>query len=173
MLDFSTLRFRKADRTYTQAICDLVNLTYRGTTGWTTEATIIQGNRTNPQEIEAALSKSDAQFLIVQQHSQLIACIYIAREHAHAFIGFFSVHPDWQKCGLGKYLLGYAETYAQNAMGIRKFIMFVISQRSELIAFYQRRGYRLTGQVKSYPLYLGVPRIDGLTIDYLEKIVTT
>ena len=86
---------------------------------------------------------------------------------------FFSVHPDWQKCGLGKYLLGYAETYAQNAMGIRKFIMFVISQRSELIAFYQRRGYRLTGQVKSYPLYLGVPRIDGLTIDYLEKIVTT
>jgi hypothetical protein len=50
--------------------------------------------------------------------------------------------------------------------------MVVISQREELISFYERRGYRRTGEIAEYPLHLnvGVPRAEGLTIEYLEKI---
>jgi GNAT superfamily N-acetyltransferase len=171
MLDFSALWLEKAREMHVQAICDLVNLTYRGDTGWTTEAAIIQGNRTNHQEVKAALYKPDADFFVMHRQNQMIACIYIAKENAHAFIGFFSVHPDWQGKGLGSYLLAQTEIYAKGALGINKLLMFVISQRSELLSYYQRRGYRSTGRVEAYPLHLGVPKVTGLTIDYLEKTI--
>ena len=171
MLDLSSLRLEKAGHSEIQAICDLVNLTYRGPIGWTTEVAIIQGNRTNPQEIETALYKPNASFLVMRQQDQVVACIYIAKEDAGAFVGFFSVHPDWQKKGLGKYLLAQAELHARDALGINKLLMFVISQRTELIAFYQRRGYRLTGQTGICPHYLGKAIVIGLTIDYLEKTI--
>lgn len=171
MLNLSSLRFERAGQAEIQAICDLVNLTYRGKFGWTTEVAIIQGDRTNYQEIEAALSKPDANFLVVQQQNRLVACIYVAKEDIHAFIGFFSVHPDWQGKGLGKYLLAQAEIHAREIFGINKLLMFVISQRTELISFYQRRGYQLTGQTEICPHGLGKPKVAGLTIDYLEKTI--
>lgn len=169
MLDFSVFRLLQAEERHARAICDLVNLTYRGDIGWTTEAAIMQGNRTDIREVEAALRKSGAAFFTMHYHEQLIACIYVAKESTHAFIGFFSVHPDWQGKGVGKYLLAHAESFAQSVLGINKLLMYVISQRPELISFYRRRGYRLTGQVEACPSHLGMPKVTGLTIDYLEK----
>ena len=171
-MDFSAFHLEKADNGHAQAICDLVNLTYRGEVGWTTEASIIQGDRTNRQEIETALSNSNAHFFVIYQAQMLASCIYVAKEDEHVYIGFFSVHPGLQGKGFGKYVLEQAETFALRNMGIRKFIMFVVSQRPELIAFYERRGYSRTGRIEAYPLYLGigVPRVSGLTIEYLEKV---
>ena len=168
-MDFLTLSFEKADISQAQAISDLINLTYRGTTGWTTEAAIIQGDRTNRQEIEAAMMNPDGHFFIVNWQSAPAACIYIASEKEYAYIGFFSVHPSLQGQGFGSYMLEQAEIFARDSLHVHKFILFVISQRPELIAFYQRRGYRGTGRIEPFPPYLGVPKIAGLTIEYFEK----
>lgn len=154
-----------------QAISDLVNLTYRGTDGWTTEAAIIQGDRTNRQEIEVALTNPNGCFLVAQLPQLLASCIYVAQEKEYAYIGFFSVHPSLQQRGLGKFMLTQAEAFAYQSLGVQKFVMFVISQRPELIAFYHRRGYRSTGRIEAYPSFLGIPRTSDLTIEYLEKIV--
>lgn len=170
-MDFSTCRLEKACYHQAQAISDLINQTYRGGIGWTTEAAIIQGDRTDRREIEAALAHPDAFFFVVNQPFMLASCIYVAKENEHAYIGFLSVHPSLQQQGFGKYMLEQAEVFAYHAMQVRRFSMFVVSQRPELIAFYQRRGYRLTGQVDAYPLHLGVPKTSDLTIDYLEKVV--
>lgn len=172
-MDVSQFRLEEAHEDQWQAIADLVNLTYRGDQGWTRETHIIQGDRTNRQEIESVLSKPDAYFFVVNQPKLLAACIYIVKENEHAYIGFFSVHPSLQGQGLGKYVLEQTEAYALKTMNIRKFVMFVVSQRSELIQFYERRGYAHTGKIESYPLHLniGVPKVPGLTIEYLEKIV--
>ena len=74
---------------------------------------------------------------------------------------------------LGNYVLEQADNFAFSTLRVRKFVMFVISQRPELIAFYQRRGYSSTGRIETYPLHLGigVPKVSGLTIEYLEKII--
>lgn len=172
-MDYSHFYLEKARYDQAQAISNLVNLTYRGETGWTKETQIIQGDRTNRQEIEIILSKPNAHFLVVNYPQALAACIYVAKEQAHAYIGFFSVHPGLQGKGLGKHVLEQAETFAQRTMGVQKFVMFVVSQRPELIAFYERRGYLRTGRVEAYPLDLGigVPKVSGLTIEYLEKII--
>ena len=168
-MDFSAFRFEKANANQAQAISDLINLTYRGNAGWTTEAAIIQGDRTNRQEIEAIMRNSDAYFFVVNLPSMLASCIYVAQEKEQACIGFFSVHPDLQGQGLGKYMLEQAETFARGVMHVHQFAMFVISQRTELMEFYQRRGYYCTGRIEAYPAYLGKPKIAGLTIEYLEK----
>ena len=168
-MDFSTLCFEKAAINQAQAISDLINLTYRGTTGWTTEAEIIHGDRTNRQEIEAAMMNPSGHLFVVNQLSMPAACIYITSEKEHAYIGFFSVHPSLQGQGFGNYMLEQAEIFARDFLLAHKFVLFVISQRPELIAFYQRRGYRGTGRIEVFPSYLGVPKITGLTIEYLEK----
>lgn len=168
---FSNSYIEKARLDQAQAIGDLVNLTYRGEVGWTKETHIIQGYRTTREEIESSLGNPDAHFFVVNHVQLLAACIYVAKEQNSAYIGYFSVHPDLQAQGLGKQVLKQAETYALAHMDINKFVMFVVSQRPELIAFYERRGYRRTGVVEAYPVNLGIgiPKVEGLTIEYLEK----
>jgi ribosomal protein S18 acetylase RimI-like enzyme len=171
-MDFSRFCLEKADYRQSQTISDLINLTYRGETGWTRETHIIQGARTNRYEIEAALLRPNAHFLVTYQAQLLASCIFVAKENEHAYLGFFSVHPSLQEKGLGKHVLEQTEVFAMKTMGVRKFVMFVVSQRRELIAFYERRGYLRTGRIEAYPLHLhiGIPRITGLTIEYLEKV---
>jgi len=48
----------------------------------------------------------------------------------------------------------------------------VIDVRAELIAFYQRRGYRRTGIKKPFPYgdeRFGIPKRDDLQFEVLEK----
>ena len=81
--------------------------------------------------------------------------------------------PNLQRKGLGKYMLEQVETFALRTLGVHKFVMFVVSQRPELIAFYQRRGYSRTDRVETYPLHLGigVSKVPELTMEDLEKII--
>ncbi|SES66295.1 Ribosomal protein S18 acetylase RimI [Nitrosomonas marina] len=170
-IDLSQLILEPAVPVHCRDICDLINLTYRGETGWTRETHIIGGDRTNLDEISTAMAKPDARFYVVYLEQLLTACIYLSREQCHAYIGFFSVHPNYQGIGVGKHILHQAEDIARQELAARRIRMFVVSQRPELIAFYQRRGYQRIGSQEPYPLQLkiGVPKVDGLTIEYLEK----
>ncbi|MDP1558832.1 MAG: GNAT family N-acetyltransferase [Nitrosomonas sp.] len=171
--DFSRLGIEQAQPGQPDEISDLVNLTYRGDVGWTRETHIVQGDRTNRNEVSSAIANPAAHFLVVNQEQKLASCIYVAKEENSAYIGFFSVHPSLQGKGVGKHVLKQAEAFALAKMDIQKFVMFVVSQRPELIAFYERRGYVRTGRIETYPLHpgIGVPKVKGLTIEYLEKVV--
>lgn len=173
-MNFSGVCVDRADPTHAQAISRLINLTYRGNSGWTRETNIILGDRTNPQEIVSALSNPNGYFFVTYLNNDLKSCIYVTQEKDHAYIGFFSVHPDFQAKGLGKHMLEYAESFAQNQLNRAKFRMFVVSQRPELIAFYERRGYLRTSRIEPYPVHLGIgtPKVAELTIEYLEKIIS-
>lgn len=81
--------------------------------------------------------------------------------------------PAQQACGIGKVMLAAAERLAVERLAPQRLVMSVLTSRPELLAFYQRRGYRLTGQVSGYPLDAGVgqPRTPGLELLELEKPV--
>jgi hypothetical protein len=54
--------------------------------------------------------------------------------------------------------------------------MTVIAQRQELIAWYQRRGYSLTGEARPFPTEdprFGLPKRDDLGFVVLEKRLTS
>ena len=57
-------------------------------------------------------------------------------------------------------------------MGMPTMRMTVIDIRDELIAFYERRGYRRTGIKKPFPYgdaRFGLPKRDDLRFEVLEK----
>jgi len=51
--------------------------------------------------------------------------------------------------------------------------MTVITLRRELITFYERRGYRRTGEIRPFAAAAGdsVPKVQGLQFEVLEKII--
>lgn len=167
----SNYRLIRASADQTNAILALVNQAYRGSIGWTRETDIVAGQRTTPEEIIALLNNPHAHLLVCVEAQQLIACVCIEVQQTHAYLGMLAVQPTLQGRGIGKIILQLAEEYVSETLGINKITMVVVSQRPELIAYYLRRGYFRTGKVEAYPEHLavGVPKVAGLTIEYLEK----
>lgn len=156
-------------------IATLVNRAYRPSgpeRGWTHEATLISGQRTTEEQV-LSLDCSRSSILVLCLDTDIVACIHLKCGEYTADIGMLATDPNHQMQGLGKQILNCAEQYALEHFGITSFKMSVLSSRSELIAFYERRGYTRTGEVTSYPDSAGIgePIVDGLKVETLVKQV--
>lgn len=134
----------------------LINSAYRGDSsrkGWTTEADLLGGIRTSEESLAETLAKSDATILLHHDEATdaLIGCVYLEKKGDLMYLGMLTVSPEIQARGLGKKLMQQAEEYARS-LGCRTVEMTVISQRAELIAWYERRGYALTGETRPFPM---------------------
>ncbi|WP_407704833.1 GNAT family N-acetyltransferase [Tellurirhabdus rosea] len=148
----------------------LVNSAYRGDSsrkGWTTEADLLGGIRTTEEGMRAMLQKPTATILCYLQADDLIGCVYLEKKEEDLYLGMLTVDPERQAGGIGKQLLSAAEEHAR-AQGCRAIQMTVISVRHELIAYYERRGFRATGETEPFPM--NDPRF-GLPKQNLEFIV--
>ena len=169
------LCFRNADAADAPRIAALVNSAYRGDSsraGWTTEADLISGARTDEGDVRRMLAEEGSMILLCLQGDEIIGTVYLKQTDAtSAYLGLFVVRPTLQGGGIGKQFIHAAERVAQAAFGITRLWMTVISVRSELIAYYQRRGYRRTGEVKPFPKDAGasVPQVENLQLEVLEK----
>lgn len=174
------LTFRDATSADTDALVALVESAYRGDTsrqGWTTEADMLDGRRTGPDDIHECLSRPDSRILMAERPlpgggHELLACAHIAIEGGAGYFGMFAVRPTLQGGGIGKALLAEAERVAREEWRLPVMRMTVIDIRDELIAFYERRGYRRTGFRKPFPYgdeRFGKPRRDDLRFEVLEK----
>lgn len=166
--------FRAANKPDAEAIANLVNKAYRpepGASGWTHESDLVSGNRININQVAEIMSKPDSIILVGLKNSEIAACVHIEKAASNSYIGLFAVDPILQEMGIGKQLLTHAEWYASENFGAEKFILVVVSSRSELISFYLRRGYQRTGSVMDYSLLAGAgtPKHDDLKIEVLEK----
>ncbi|HEY9661603.1 MAG TPA: GNAT family N-acetyltransferase, partial [Allocoleopsis sp.] len=61
------------------------------------------------------------------------------------YLGMLSVRPELQAQGIGKHLMMAAEEYALS-LEISIICMRVIEGRKELIDWYERKGYKDTGE---------------------------
>lgn len=169
-------KFRLAAPPDIDAIVRLVNGAYRpaaDATGWIHERDLVAGDRVNAAQVLDAISKPESAVLICSEGSQVVACIHVEREGDCTHIGMFAVLPPLQGSGVGKQMLAYAESYASSTFASKRYVMSVVSVRSELIAFYSRRGYVRIGDAMEYPVLAnaGIPKCDGLQIVMLEKEV--
>lgn len=170
------LSISKAKKTDAEQIAALVNSAYRGESskqGWTTEADLLVGRRTDTDEILRLISNEDSMFLLYKTESKLIGSVHLQKQAEQICLGMLAVNPSLQRKGIGKQLLQAAELAAQKTWGISKLVMDVIACRSELIEFYERRGYRRTGVNKAFPVNpeLWSPKVADLRLEVLEKIL--
>lgn len=169
------LTFRHATLADIDALVMLVTSAYRGDAskqGWTTEADLLDGQRIDSEVLRKDIERQRSLIVIAEREAQLLACVHVAQDDGAGYLGMFSVKPDLQGGGVGKLLLAEAERIARDEWKLPAMRMTVIDIRDELIAFYERRGYRRTGVTKPFPYgdeRYGTPKRDDLRFEVLEK----
>ncbi|MEV6667537.1 GNAT family N-acetyltransferase [Streptomyces nigra] len=169
------LVFRDATDADVDSIVALVESAYRGDSsraGWTTEADILEGQRTDPEGVLGVVKSPDSRLLTVERDGRIVACCQLEHRGTYAYFGMFAVSPELQGAGLGKVIIAEAERQARATWGVTEMHMTVISVRNDLIAWYERRGYRRTGRMTPFPYgdeRFGIPQRDDLQFELLVK----
>jgi ribosomal protein S18 acetylase RimI-like enzyme len=169
------LSFRNATPADVPAVVALVESAYRGDVsrqGWTTEADLLDGRRTGADDVLACIARARSRIVLAEDGGELLACAHVADDDGAGYFGMFSVQPGLQGGGIGKAVLAEAERIVRDEWQLPVMLMTVIDVRDELIAFYERRGYRRTGIRKPFPYgdeRFGQPRRDDLRFEVLEK----
>lgn len=171
------LAFRDAVDSDVDMIVALVESAYRGDSsraGWTTEADLLDGQRTDPEAVRAIVNSARTRLLLaVAADGEVVGCCQLERrDHGVCYFGMFAVNPVLQAGGIGRGLLAEAERIGRDEWGARSMKMTVITQRQDLIAWYERRGYTVTGETEPFPHgndRFGLPRRIDLSFDVLVK----
>ncbi len=171
----SELDFRIADANDVAAIVGLVEAAYRGEAsraGWTTEADLLDGQRTDAVGVAELVAAPGSCFLLAERADALVATCHLREDGHVAHFGMFAVAPLLQTNGLGRRVLAEAERMARERFRATEMRMTVIDCRLELIEWYERRGYTRTGEYAPFPYgnaRFGLPRRDDLRFETLRK----
>ena len=171
----AALTFRDATDADVDALVELIESAYRGESsraGWTTEADILEGQRTDAEGVRQVVESPDSRLLTVEREGRIVACCQLEHRGDHAYFGMFAVSPEHQGTGLGKVIIAYAERLVRETWGATEMHMTVISVREDLIAWYERRGYRRTGRTTPFPYgdeRFGIPLRADLRFELLVK----
>jgi GNAT superfamily N-acetyltransferase len=167
--------FRIAEPGDAESLSRLVNSAYRGDSsrrGWTTEADLLGGQRTDPDTLRGLISGKDNAILLMHGDADVIGCVFLQRKAESAYLGMLTVLPDLQAGGIGRRLLAAAEDWVFENWRSLLVEMTVIRQRLELIAWYERRGYVNTHRTEPFPYddeKFGLPKRPDLEFIVLEK----
>lgn len=119
-----------------EALTSLINLAFQ------VEKFFIDSDRISLGEVHRFLGIGS--FLVIEDSLQILACVYVELRGERGYFGLLSVHPARQRSGLGSQLVTAAEDYCRSR-GCRIMDLQLVNLRTELPAFYTRRGYRQTG----------------------------
>lgn len=154
----------------------LVNSAYRGESsrkGWTTEADLLDGQRTDASLLTKDINKKNKCILTLKKmdESEILACVCLEFFDDTCYLGMLTVRPTLQNSGIGKHLISESENFARQ-QGIKRMSLGVIHQRTELIAWYERRGYTKTDEAEDFPYNnpeFGIPKVKDLHFVMFEK----
>ena len=176
------LTFSVANPENIDALCQLVNFAYRGEfsrLGWTTEADLLQGQRTDPQMLRDLMTPPDQVILTgadPDYEGRLVGCVHLKKISPETCqLGLLTVKPDLQNKGVGRQLLEESEAWARS-WSCKEMNLLIIQTRREMIDWYVRRGYKLTGDKKDFPygdLRFGIPTRDDLYFLGMKKTLST
>ncbi len=169
---------RPATNQDAEEISTLVNSAYRGDSsrrGWTTEADYLDGQRTSAELISKDIRDPSKRVMLCLREragGEILSCVSLEkRDGAICYLGMLTVKPTLQAKGLGRILLEAAEDYARH-WDVDKMILTVVHLRESLMAWYERRGYRRTGETAPFPYGnpdFGLPKVEGLHFIVFEK----
>jgi ribosomal protein S18 acetylase RimI-like enzyme len=158
------------------ALHALIESAYRGEAsraGWTTEADLLDGQRTDAEGIADILADPKQGMLAAWRGEELVGCVLIAdRGGGVGYFGMLAVGPTLQGGGLGRRLVKAAHAALAERFGANRVRISVFPQRETLIAWYERLGYRPTGETLPFPYgdeRFGRPKRDDLHFIVMER----
>lgn len=153
----------------------LIEGAYRGEgsrRGWTTEADLLGGQRVDLAMLAEILVDPAQSILMAFDGDDLIGSVLIADRGGTGYLGMLAVDPTRQAGGVGKALVQAAERELAGRFGLGRVEMQVFWQRAELINWYERMGYRRTGETRPFPMdnpRMGLPLRDDLWFEVLAR----
>ncbi len=167
-----TLIITPAEDSDLTALHPVVESAYRGDAarqGWTHEADLLSGARTDIETLRDILANPDMRLLIAKQGAKVLGCVQLTRQDGNmAYLGLLCVDPTLQAAGLGRQLIAAAEACARTVFAADIIEMTVIEQRRELIAYYERRGYARTGERRDFPIAVEPPLFMAVLAKHLD-----
>ena len=200
------LSLRSASLNDVDFIVPFINQAYRGESsakGWTTESTILEGQRLDNEMAKEIINKESCEILMLLLHIDkvtsndvndnqkkfidhaislddnkkqlfIIATVSPEQDGDSMHLNMLAIHPELQSYGIGKYMMNAVEKKTKDS-NISKVVLTVISCRSELVSYYERRGYTMNGNKHRFPAYddprFGIPKRDDLELHEMEKLV--
>ncbi len=178
-LSSSPWNIRTATESDVEKIVKLVESVYRGTSskeGWTTEADLLDGQRTDQPMILEMMKTPESFFYVIDSPSgkSLAASVFFQKTASGGYLGMLAVSTDFQNQKLGKLLMLYCEQILRE-WKLEKIRITVIDRRTELIAWYERFGFVKTGRIEKFPddLRYGIPKVKDLKMLELAKVITS
>jgi ribosomal protein S18 acetylase RimI-like enzyme len=173
------LSFRTAGADDIPVLHALVESAYRGDrsrAGWTTEADLLGGQRTDPDALAEIIGGRSGRIVVAEEEGTVVGCCQLERRPgATAYLGMLAVSPSLQARGVGRAVVTEGERIAREEWGATRVQLTVIRQRRELIAWYERLGYRPTGETAPFPYgdeRFGLPKVDDLEFVVLVKALS-
>jgi ribosomal protein S18 acetylase RimI-like enzyme len=147
--------FRLAVPADAGALVALIRSAYRGETsraGWTTEADLVSGDRIDAAQVLAMIGGPGSVLIVLDGGDGPTACCQLEDRGAGvAYFGTFAVSPAAQGGGIGRRLMAEAERLAVGRYAATSLEMTVLAQQDKLIAWYERLGFRRTGETRPFP----------------------
>ncbi|KAJ9191949.1 hypothetical protein DTO164E3_8599 [Paecilomyces variotii] len=165
----SNLQFRIATPDDAPQLQQLVQSAFRAhdtRPDWTGHLELASNFRIEVDEIMANITDPDTVILIAftpfdhengnpnndKDIASLVACISVSKRGTDVGrLSMFAVDERYQRGGVGRQVLAYAEDYCHRTWGVEKFSLNTLSTRKALIEWYMRRGYRKTGETSPFP----------------------
>ena len=170
------MNFDRAGTGDIDALHVLVESAYRGESarrGWTHEADLLGGQRTDARALREIITADRQVILLARNGPDIAGCVQLSPVgEGLAYLGLLTVDPALQASGLGKLLLAESERFVRDHWQAKAIEMTVIRQRTDLIAYYERRGYVCTGELRPFPHgdeRFGRPKSPALEFAVLRK----
>jgi len=170
------VELREATEAEYPEIVALTNRAFRRTgteASWNVE-NVIEGDRITADLLREDLAAPGCQLFIWREAGEHIGHVRLEPKAGGVwYLGLLTVRPDRQDQQLGRRLLTASEDYAR-AQGGTRIRMTVVNTRDTLIAWYQRRGYELTGETEPFPYEderFGRATRDDLAFVVLERAI--
>jgi ribosomal protein S18 acetylase RimI-like enzyme len=139
----------------------LIQRAYRGQSArgsWSHEGELPAEERISHADLAELIQSPRSKLTVAVAAGRLVGSSLVTRDSpGGCAIGLISVDPDFQCRGVGNQLLGHAEICARNTFAAEHADVEVLEHNSRLVAYYEKRGYRQSGETRPYPHDLKAP----------------
>jgi len=169
-----SLAITRAEKEHAAAITRLINSAYRGETaslGWTSESEYMEGLRMTDEDMELLIDQPHIDnFKCCTPEEEIVGFVSLEQRPEFLYLSLLTVSPLAQAGGIGKHLLAFAEGHARSLFK-PSILITVVNIRTELIAWYERRGYLATGETLPFPTGAGKPKVPVYLIEMKKEIL--
>lgn len=162
----TNVEFRIATLDDAPRIQDLVESAFRAEDsrpGWTADMILGRGFSFSVAQVVTQITKPDGAILVAFNDSgSLVGSVEVTKRSDMGRISMLSVDTHQQQAGLGRKVLAHAEDYCQKTWGVTKLGLDALSTRKLLIGWYERNGYKKTGETRPFP----VKEVDGVALEH-------